>query len=125
MAKEYKKLNKFEDYDHESAEQLAEALNELREVASRAVVLKDLIQENTELHPFVWTTAEGKSIALHDIEADHFVNILNHIVGSGRSVNKALRAEAMRRSVPLPGERLHLGVGADYEEDVDFVDIPF
>jgi hypothetical protein len=105
MAKEYKKLNKYEEYDHETVEELAEAMNELRTLERRANVLKELIGENQELSPFVWTTAEGVSMALHDIADDHFKNILTHINNRMREIPKSLKAEANRRGFELPDSR--------------------
>lgn len=100
--KQYTKLNKYEEYDKEAAEQLAEAMNEAREIADRLTVLKDMFAENPDLHSFVWTTADGVSSAIHKIEDEHFENILNHIVGQRRQISKSLKAEARRRNVALP-----------------------
>jgi hypothetical protein len=100
--KEYKKLNKFEEYDQEAAEELAEALTEIHELGKRVNQLQELVNENPELHTFVWTTADGKSIAIHKIEDDHFKNILQHLVNNGRSIGRSLRAEARRRGIEIP-----------------------
>lgn len=102
VLKEYKKLNKYEDYDHAAAAELAEALNEIVTLEARLTFLKELVGENQELHSFVWRTAENKVIALQDIEEDHFKNILQHIVNRGDKIPKAIRAEADRRKVELP-----------------------
>ena len=67
--------------------------------------LHDLVRENDQLHPFIWKTAEGSHLALHKIEDDHLKNILTHIVNNGRSISKAIRAEARRRGFTVPAER--------------------
>ena len=100
--KDYKKLDKADNYDSEAATELAEALNEAREVNARLNYLHEIINDNRELHAFIWTTAAGKAIAFRDIEDDHFVNILQHIVTGGRTISKNLKAEARRRGVDLP-----------------------
>lgn len=100
--KEYTKLNKFENYDKEAAEELAEAMNEARAIAIRLDQLQDIFKENTELHKFVWTTADGVSTAIHKLDDEHFTNILNYIVGANRKISKSLKAEARRRNVELP-----------------------
>lgn len=100
--KNYSKLNKYESYDVDAARELAEAMNEARMLKARLEVLKDLFHENTELHAFVWTTSDGVSKCLQDIEDDHFKNILAYIVGAGRKISKSLKAEANRRTVELP-----------------------
>lgn len=100
--KEYKKLNKYEEYDKEAAEELAEALTEIHTLGKRVAQLRELVNENPELHTFVWTTSDGKSFAIHAIEEEHFKNILQHLVNNGRSIGKSLRAEARRRKLEIP-----------------------
>lgn len=102
MAKEYTKLNKVDDYDREAAEELAEALNEINDLEVRIKHLQTLVNENKKLHKFVWRTAENKVIAIHKLDDDHLKNILQHLMNSGQEPSKALRAEAVNRSVPLP-----------------------
>lgn len=102
MVKQYKKLDKYQDFDQEAAEEYAEAVNELRELSKRAETLRDLLVENEELKSFVWTTAEGLTIALHKIEEDHFKNILLHIVNRGDQVPRAIKAEAHKRGLDIP-----------------------
>lgn len=123
--KQYKKLNRYEDYDQEAAAELAEALNEIVALEQRLQFLKELVGENKELHAFVWRTAQNVVIALQDIEEDHFKNILQHLVDNGRKISKSLRGEAERRKVPLPTQvkvRLLNGQVMDadtFGEDVD------
>lgn len=100
--KEYKKLNKYEEYDKDAAEELAEALTEMHTLGKRLNYLRELVNENPELHTFVWTTAAGESIAIHKIEDDHFKNILQHLVNNNRSISKSLKAEARRRGIEIP-----------------------
>lgn len=120
MASKYDKLEKTIDYDHEAAEQLAEALNEITALDSKVAELKALVEENEELHQYVWRTAENKVIALHDIEHDHFVNILSHQARNGRTISKALRDEARRRGVPLPPKSVSAVVA--YHQLEDYID---
>lgn len=98
----YSKLTKSEDYDKEAAEQLAAALNEIRTLTDKVSQLQDLVMENKKLHKFVWTTAEGKAIALHDIETDHLQNIMQHLINTGHPINKGIKSEARSRNLVIP-----------------------
>jgi hypothetical protein len=100
--KDYKKLDKSENYDHETVEELAEAMTELKQLNKRMEFLQELINENKELHQFIWGTAEGELLPHHKIEDDHLKNILLHQVRFGRPISKALRNEARRRSIEIP-----------------------
>ena len=100
--KKYTKLLGAVDYDHEAAEELAEALNEIDNLERRVTELKQLVQENEELHQFVWRTAPGKVIALHNIDDEHLSNIMLHLLRNNRAINRAIRGEAMKRSLVIP-----------------------
>lgn len=100
--KDYKKLNKYENYDKEAAEELAEAVIELGTLKSRARYLEQLIADNKELMPFLWTTAEGLTLPLHKIEDDHLGNILLHLNRGMRDIPKSIVAEANRRGITVP-----------------------
>lgn len=100
--KEYKKLLGTVDYDHDAAEELAEALNEITTLEQRIGMLKGLVNENEDLHQFVWRTAEGRVIALHKLEDDHLVNIMLHLLRRGEAINKGIRSEAVSRGLTVP-----------------------
>jgi hypothetical protein len=134
MAKEYKKLNKVEDYDREATEELAEALNEIVELERRTDQLRELVNENEALHPFVWRTAENVSIAVHKLEDDHLRNILQHLVNHSRPISKAIRSEARSRFIDIPtgyksmslsGRVLGAGASSTDDEPINLDDIPF
>ena len=119
MAKEYKKLNKVANYDKEAAEELADALNELATLEARAKYLRDLVNENPELHHFVWRTGANQSIALHKIEDSHLVNIMTHLLATDRTISREIRAEAMSRSLTIPTEptTMYLGDGSIIDDE--------
>ena len=100
----YAKLSKVEEYDKEAAEELATALNEVTALEGRISQLRDLINENKKLHPFVWTTADGLATAVHNLEDDHLKNILQHVVNYGQSPNKGIKSEARKRGFVIPTE---------------------
>lgn len=100
--KKYAKLLGKVDYDHEAAEQLAAALNEITELESRANQLKQIVKENEELHQFVWRTAGNEVIALHNVEDDHLENIMLHLLRTGRPIPRAIRGEAISRNLTIP-----------------------
>jgi hypothetical protein len=100
--KEYKLLNKVNEYDHEVVEELAEAQNEIRLLQQRQNTLEQLIAEHSKLNKFIWGTAEGVLIPFHKLETDHLVNILKHIAERGNLISKELRAEALSRDLVIP-----------------------
>ena len=103
--RKYSKLFSISDYDKEAAEELADAMNELREVMTRTQYLEELIRENKKLHIFIWTTAEGETRALHNLEDDHLKNILQWQINRGQAINKCLKSEAMKRNIEVPRKR--------------------
>lgn len=107
----YQKLVGKVDYDHEAAEQLADALNEITELAQRGQQLQQMVNENKELHQFVWRSEDGV-IALHDIGNDHLGNIMLHLLRSGRAIPRAIRGEAISRGIVIPAK-----VPLDWNDD--------
>lgn len=101
-AKKYGKLLGASEYDKEAAEQLAEMVNEIVAIELRAKQLKQIVSENRELQQYVWTTADGKTIALHNIEDDHLSNIMVHLLRSSRAIPRAIRGEAIKRGLTIP-----------------------
>lgn len=100
--KKYKKLLGKVDYDHEAADQLAEALDEITELERRATQLRQIVSENEELHQFVWRTGSNKSIPLHNIEDDHLENIMMHLLRTNQPISRAIRGEAISRNLTIP-----------------------
>lgn len=98
----YNKLLGKVDYDHEAVDQLAAALNEIKALDRRATQLKQIVAENEELHPFVWETANGEVLAIHNIEDNHLENIMVHLLRNGRAIPRAIRGEAISRSLTIP-----------------------
>lgn len=108
----YAKLLGKVDYDHEAAEQLADALNEITEIERHAAQLRQIVEENEELHQFVWRTASGESVALHKIDDDHMNNIMLHLLRNGRAIPRAIRGEAISRELVIPAV-----VPVDWDDD--------
>lgn len=102
-ATKYAKLAGKVDYDHEAAEQLASALNEIADLELRVNQLKQLVTENEELHQFVWRSQDGV-IALHNIGNDHLGNIMLHMLRAGKAIPRAIRGEAMHRGIVIPAK---------------------
>lgn len=116
---EYKKLNKYANYDQEAVEEMVAALEESQILKDRLNFLEKLVFDNENLHPFIWRTAEGKLLPLHKIEDDHLKNILQHLVNTGRTISQAIRAEAEKRNFNFPTRDtdLALPVGEELEPD--------
>ena len=100
--KDYKGLNKTNDYDHKKAELLAEAVTERITLQKRIDYIDTLIEENQELKPFLWTTLKGECKPLHKLDDDHLRNILSHVAQRNGQISPQLRAEAISRSIALP-----------------------
>ena len=100
--KKYEKLQKTFDYDKEKAEVYAEAATELIEIRKREKYLTELLEENSDLSPFMWTTLDGETKALHKIEDSHLKNILRHIVNRGGAISPQIKAEALSRGFEVP-----------------------
>lgn len=100
--KKYEKLQKTFDYDKEKAEVYAEAATELIEIRKREKYLTELLEENSALSPFMWTTLDGETKALHKIDDSHLKNMLKHIVSRGGAISPQIKAEAMSRGIEVP-----------------------
>lgn len=100
--KKYESLVPKNEYDREKAETLAEAMTELVQIKKRKKYLEDLLTENRELKPFLWTSMDGRVQALHAIDEAHFRNVINFLVIKGRSISKEIRAEAASRGIEVP-----------------------
>ncbi len=105
MYKRYTKLETAPQYDQEAAEELAEVVNEIRVLDNRLSDLKELVDENSELRKYLWTTADGVTIAFHKLEDSHLKNILQHQVNYDRQITKELKAEARKRGFEIPTQR--------------------
>jgi hypothetical protein len=112
--KKYGKLLSTADYDHEAAEQLADVINEIASLDGRINQLKQLVSENQELLDFVWRTAAGQTLALHQVDDEHLSNIMMHIIRRKAAVPRAIRGEAMRRNLVIPAR-----VPVDWNDDTD------
>ena len=62
MAKQYKTLEKSNDYDHDKAEEYAEAVMELRALNDRCAYLHELIEAHEELQDSIWTTVVQRGV---------------------------------------------------------------
>lgn len=100
--KKYASLAPKNEYDHEKAETLAEAMTELVTINKRKAYLESLLVENKDLKPFLWASLDGKVQAIHAIDEAHFRNIIHFLVLKGRSISKEIRAEAAVRGVDIP-----------------------
>lgn len=100
--KKYESLMPKNEYDHDKAETLAEAMTELVTINKRKKYLESLLHENKDLKPYLWSSMDGRVQAFHKIEDSHFTNILQFLASKGRSISKQLRAEAASRGIDVP-----------------------
>jgi hypothetical protein len=108
----YSKLLSKVDYDHEAAEQLALVLNEITTLEARATQLRQIVEENGELVPFIWRTSTGETIAIHKLEDDHLNNLMLHLLRTGRPIPRSIRGEAVSRELVIPSS-----VPLDWEDN--------
>ena len=100
--KDYKGLNKTNEYDHKKAELLAEAVTEKILLEKRVKYLDNLIDENKDLTPFLWTTLHGECKPLHKVDDKHLANIIRHIGERNGIISPQIRAEAISRNIEIP-----------------------
>lgn len=110
---EYKKLDKSLTEDIELLRELASAINEYKALKSRMEYLQNLIVDNEEYKNALWTTQQGKTIPISDVEDSHLKNIAIHLVNRGAS-NKRIYKEIVTR---FGFEALPSGLKEDDEED--------
>ncbi len=106
--KDYKGLTKPNEYDQTKAELLGEAVTEKLMLEKRVAYLNDLIEENKELTPYLWTTLDGTCKPLHKLETSHLKNIMGHILNRGGKISKEIKAEAISRNISIPDETAFL-----------------
>jgi hypothetical protein len=114
--KEYKKLDSIEFEDMEKIREYAEAMNELYSLNNRVSYLESLLEDSSELSSSIWTTMDGVSKPIADIDDGHLKNIIPYLSRSGRT-NKRIVQEYQKRfgeAPALPASRI-----IDHE-DFDF-----
>lgn len=97
----YQRLNSIETEDTEKVREFAQAMNEARELKRQLRLIEDLLNENQELYPLVWTTQEGVSKAISDLEDDHLKNIVPYLHSRGQT-NARIRKEYINRFGETP-----------------------
>lgn len=99
--KEYKKLEAIDTEDIEKIREVAEAMNELFLLNNRRRYLEELLDEHEECQASIWTTQEGVSRAITDLEDDHLKNIVPYMNRYGKN-NPRIRKEYQKRFGELP-----------------------
>ena len=99
--KQYKKLESIDTEDIEKIREVAEAMNELFILNNRRHYLEELLDEHDECRASIWTTQEGVSRAIADLEDDHLKNIIPYM-NSRRVNNPRIRKEYQKRFGEVP-----------------------
>lgn len=97
--KKYDELLPSNEYDHERAEKLAQAMSELAALRKRESYLLEILENNKDLKKFLWATATGEVMSLHKIDTGHLQNIINLAKVRGGRLSRALKIEAMSRGI--------------------------
>jgi hypothetical protein len=82
---EYKRLDSIESEDIEKVREYVDAKTEKKQLEMRIDYLDELLREHEDLGKAVWTTLEGKSIPIHDLEDSHLKNIVSYLRARGQS----------------------------------------
>ena len=106
--KEYNQLDAIGTEDIGKVREYAEAMNELFLIEQRRMYLKTLLDENNELRESIWTTQEGVSKPISELDDDHLKNIVPYLNRRGAN-NSRIRKEYQKRfgeapSLPAPIE---------------------
>jgi hypothetical protein len=112
--KKYESLAPKNEYDHDKAETLAEAMTELATINNRKHFLESLLLEHRALKPFLWKSLDGKVQAIHAIDDGHFRSIVNYLMVTRRIISKEIRAEASSRGIEIPAN-----YSPDYDDEDD------
>lgn len=121
----YSDLKKTFEYDKPKAARLAEALTEAIAVKKRLDYLAKIVKDNKKLQPFLWTTAEGVTKAIHELEDSHLENIIRHLVTNGRKVSEQITAEAESRGIEVETIKSTIRLidsGEDGDDSMDWDD---
>lgn len=102
--KQYKSLEKSNDYDHDKAEDYAEAVMELKSLNSRREYLQELLSDHSDLKEYMWTTKEGITLPLHKIEDEHLKNIMSYLIDSNKRIPAQIKSEARSRDIEVPDD---------------------
>jgi hypothetical protein len=100
--KKYESLLPKNEYDHDKAEVLAEAMTELVTINKRKKHLESLLEANKDLKPYLWVDMTGRVQAFHSVDDGHLKNILSFLAVKGRPISKEVRAEAASRGIDVP-----------------------
>ena len=106
--KQYTKLDAIENEDIEKVREMAELMNELFTIETRRRYLLGIMEENDDLRSSIWTTKDGVSKAISDLDDDHLKNIVPYLNDRGQS-NTRIRKEYQKRfgiapALPAPIE---------------------
>jgi len=106
--KQYKKLDAIENEDIEKVQEFAELMNELFVIETRRRYLLGIMDENDDLRSSVWTTQDGVSKAISDLDDDHLRNIVTYLNARSQT-NPRIRKEYQKRfgvapELPAPVE---------------------
>jgi hypothetical protein len=121
---EYKLLDNVECENIEKIREFAKARNERTLLEKRLAYINRLLGDNRDLKDSVWTTLEGETIPISDLDDSHLRNIVTHIRARGGH-NSRIDKEYEKRFGKLPALPLKiypdddLGYFDDLDDDLD------
>lgn len=99
--KEYKILDGIQEENIDQLREFAEAMTELISLKRRMDYLEDLVEEHCELRPLIWTTQEGISKPISDLDDGHLKNIIPYLSHRGANNNRIAK-EYQKRFGEMP-----------------------
>lgn len=99
----------------EKVREFAQAKNERTVLMRRIAYLDSLTKDNSTLANSIWTTLDGESIPIADLEDSHLKNIIPHLNSRG-VYNHRIQKEYLKRFGELPA-LLARRVFEDYADD--------
>ena len=93
---EYKLLDKTLNEDLDKVREFAEAMTERTVLDQRVKYINSLLDESIELRSSVWTTIDGQSKAISDLDDSHLKNIVKYLTDRG-VYNRRIALEAEKR----------------------------
>lgn len=97
MEEKFKLLTADNSPDKEKIKQYAELMMEIRKKESELDMLKGIAEEHEEeLRAYVWTTFDGVSSSIYELENENIANILGGGYARGQIHNNLMRIAARK-----------------------------
>lgn len=94
---EYNKLVGVNEFDHDKARELAKLHEEIETLKRRERFLSEIARKHNNLKEYIWRTANGKYMLVHDMEDSHLKNAVAWQLEHNGSLPFVLQQEYIKR----------------------------